>query len=57
MEKSTLRLVAKNTDSEIEAAKQLKDMFVNLQCPKCKIIVRSAFELQELTDRCTECRR
>lgn len=52
-----MEIVAQNTDEEIERAKQLKEMFVNLQCPRCKVTVRSALELQELTDNCTKCRR
>lgn len=52
-----LELAVKNTDAEIETNKQLKRMFINLQCPRCKIIVKSAQELQELTDTCTKCWR
>ena len=54
---ATLELVVKNTDDEIETTKQLQAMFINLQCPRCNKVVRSALELQELTDRCTKCGR
>lgn len=50
-----LRLVAQNTDEEAQRAKELREMFVNLQCPRCKRVVRNALELQILTDTCTMC--
>jgi len=52
-----LELAVRNTDSEVAAARQLKEMRVRLQCPTCHLIARSALELQELTDNCVRCGR
>lgn len=52
-----LELIVNQTDEQAQKAKELKQMFVNLQCPRCKRVVRNALELQELTDSCLQCGR
>lgn len=52
-----LELIVNQTDEQAQRAKELKQMFVNLQCPRCKRVVKSALELQELTDSCLQCGR
>jgi hypothetical protein len=53
----SLKLVINQTDEQAQRAKELKQMFVNLQCPRCKRVARNALELQELTDNCLQCGR
>lgn len=51
-----LKIVVNQTDDEAERGKQIKKMFINLQCPRCKIKVTSQEEVDRLRETCKQCR-